>query len=198
MDCARQPTVVGSRRVWMQAAGVVGFALLTTVAAQIRFYLPESPVPVTLQTLIVLLAGMTLGPRLGTASMAFYLLLGACGYHVFAGPAWQAAYLIGPTGGYLLGFVLAQPVIGWLAHRDDRWPGILAAALVGSAIIFAAGLLWLQVWMQTTVPQTLAMGLWPFIPGLVLKTAAAFAGGVALRPVSRRFFVGPRPETHLR
>ncbi|MCH7813473.1 MAG: biotin transporter BioY [Planctomycetes bacterium] len=191
MELVRQPTVVGSRRIWMQAAGVVGFALLTTAAAQIRFYLPDSPVPVTMQTLFVLLAGMTLGARLGTASMAFYLLLGACGYHVFAGPTWQAAYLIGPTGGYLLGFVLAQPVIGWLAHRDERWTGMLAASLVGSAIIFVAGLLWLQLWTQTAVAQTLTMGLWPFIPGLAIKTAAAFAGGLALRPVSRRFFVGP-------
>ena len=167
--------------------------MLTAIGAQIRFYLPSSPVPVTLQTLAVLMAGMTLGPWLGTASMAFYLLLGISGYHVFAGAAWESAYLLGPTGGYLVGFVLAQPLIGRLTQRGGGgWSGLLAAALAGNAIIFAAGLVWLHVWTQATHVETLAMGLWPFLPGLILKTTAATAGGLALQPVARRFFAAPR------
>lgn len=181
-----------SRRVWVQAAGVVGFALLTAVGAQLRFYLPGNPVPVTLQTLVVLTAGMTLGPWLGTVSMMFYLLLGVSGYHVFAGPAWESAYLFGPTGGYLVGFVLAQPLIGWLTRRGTGgWGGILTAALAGNAIIFAAGLVWLHAWSQASAIETLALGLWPFVPGLILKTGAATAGGRALQPVARRYFVPP-------
>ncbi|MHC4234292.1 MAG: biotin transporter BioY, partial [Planctomycetota bacterium] len=74
----------GADRVWLQAAGVVGFALLTAVGAKIALPVPGSPVPITLQTLFVLLAGMTLGPRLGAVSMGFYVLLGMTGYHVFA------------------------------------------------------------------------------------------------------------------
>ena len=179
--------------VWRQAAGVVGFALATALAAQIRFYLPASPVPVTLQTLVVLLAGMTLGARLGTASMMFYLLLGVCGYHVFADSSWeaswQASYLLGPTGGYLLGFVLAQPLIGRLTRQwHGRWSAILAAALAGNAVIFISGLIWLGLWAGTTPAQTLALGLWPFIPGLLLKTTAATTAGRALQPISRKMF----------
>ncbi|HUU85137.1 MAG TPA: biotin transporter BioY [Phycisphaerae bacterium] len=178
----------GTRRLLVQVAGVVAFAGLTAVASQIRLYLPGTPVPVTLQTLVVLLAGMTLGPWLGMAGMAFYLLLGICGYHVFAGDAWQSAYLFGPTGGYLLGFVLAQPVIGLLTRRGGGWGALLAAALAGNAIIFAAGLTWLHLWSGASALATLTMGLWPFVPGLILKTAAATAGGRALQPVSRRLF----------
>jgi biotin transport system substrate-specific component len=170
----------------------VGFALLTAIGAQIRFYLPSSPVPVTLQTLAVLMAGMTLGTRLGTASMAFYLLLGISGYHVFAGAGWDSSYLLGPTGGYLIGFVLAQPLIGRLTQRGSgRWSSLLVAALAGNAVIFVAGLLWLHVWTQAAPAETLAMGLWPFVPGLILKTAAATAGGRALQPVSRWFSAAP-------
>ena len=93
------------------AAGVIGFALLTALGAAVRIPLPFTPVPITLQTLFVLLAGVTLGPRLGAASMAFYLLLGTAGYHVFAGSERCGLQTIfGPTGGYLLGFLLAQPL----------------------------------------------------------------------------------------
>ncbi len=178
-------SATAARRVWLQAASVVGFALLTAAGAHLAVPVPGSPVPITLQTLFVLLAGMTLGPRLGTLSMGFYLLLGMTGYHVFAAASWGHGNVLGPTGGYLIGFVLAQPVIGALARRSrGRSPGLLAAALAGNMVIFAVGLLWLQVWMQATPTQALAMGLGPFIPGLILKTAAAVAGGRLLQPLS--------------
>ena len=143
-----------------------------------------------LQTLFVLAAGMVLGPRLGLASMGFYLLLGTTGYHVFAGASWGAATVFGPTGGYLLGFVLAQPVIGTVARLvRGRLPALLAAGVAGNAVIFAAGLVWLHLWLQTGMAGTLAMGLTPFVPGLLVKTLVAVSGGRLLQPVSRKYFV---------
>jgi biotin transport system substrate-specific component len=180
----------GADRVWLQAAGVVGFALLTAVGAKIALPVPGSPVPITLQTLFVLLAGMTLGPRLGAVSMGFYLLLGMTGYHVFAAASWGHGNVLGATGGYLAGFVIAQPVIGALVRRVHppraSWSTLLVAALAGSVVIFAVGLVWLHLWMHTTPARTLEMGLWPFAPGLILKAALAVAGGRLLQPLARR------------
>jgi biotin transport system substrate-specific component len=175
-------------RVWASVAGVVGFALLTAVGANIAIPLPGTPVPITLQTFFVLLAGITLGPRLGLASMAFYLLLGTTGYHVFALGSVGLATVFGATGGYLIGFVLAQPLLGWLAQRGrGHRTAILGAALAGNAIIFAAGLLWLSLWLGTGWWQTLALGLWPFVPGGIAMTVGAAAVGPVARRAARRF-----------
>ena len=93
----------------------------------------------------------------------------------------------------MLGFVLAQPVIGHIARRGQgRLPVLLAAACAGNALIFAAGLTWLHLWMHTSPAATLTMGLAPFVPGLVGKTLAAAGGGWLLQPVSRRYFVAER------
>lgn len=168
---------------------MIGFALATAVAAAVQIPLPGTPVPFTLQTLVVLLAGMTLGSRLGTAAMVFYMLLGMAGYHVFAAAAWGAGTVFGPTGGYLLGFIVAQPVIGTLTRMGRRrLPGLLAAAIAGNAVIFALGLIWLHLWMDTSPAGTVAMGLLPFMPGLVVKTMVAVGGGRLLQPLSRRHF----------
>lgn len=174
-----QPAIV--RRVLIVCAGVVGFALATAAASQVRFFVPGTPVPVTAQTAVVLLAGLTLGSRLGAASMLFYLLLGLTGYHVFALQGatlsdWGLAYIVGPTGGYLIGFVLAQPLLGRLTRGPSPWRRgrrILAAIALADAAIFGCGLLWLGLWSQATVAQTLAMGLVPFLPGLAAKSALA-------------------------
>ncbi len=184
------PAVEQARRVWIQAAGVLGFALLTAAGAMVRIPLPGTPVPFTLQTLFVVLAGLTLGTRLGLASMGFYLLLGMTGYHVFAAASWGAGTILGPTGGYLLGFVLAQPVLGHITRpARGGLPALLAAACAGNAVIFGAGLIWLHLWMHTSLAATLTMGLAPFVPGLIVKTLAAVAAGRFLQPVSRRYFV---------
>jgi biotin transport system substrate-specific component len=182
-----RPVVDRRTRVWIAAAGVVGFALLTAVGAQVAIPLPGTPVPMTLQTLAVLLAGITLGPRLGTASMAFYLLLGTTGYHVFALGCVGLTTVCGATGGYLVGFVLAQPVIGWLSRWGrPRWTMLAAAALAGDAIIFAAGLVWLSLWLGSGFWQTLVLGVWPFVPGMLVKTVAAVVVGRVAMPAARR------------
>lgn len=186
--------------VWVKVLGVVGFALAAAVAAHVRVYVPGTPVPMTLQTLVVLLAGVSLGPWLGSGSMLFYLLLGATGYHVFATEALGVKSLVGPTAGYLLGFVLAQPVLGLLTRSNGRggttggqarpWRAtlwLLLALLAGHGIIFVCGLGWLRLAFFTDWTQVLTAGFWPFVPGLVFKTLAAFGGGaLALRYVRPR------------
>ena len=184
----------------VRAAGVVGFALLTAVGAHVAVPLPGTPVPMTLQTLFVLLAGMTLGPRLGLASMAFYLLLGTAGYHVFALGAWGLPTVFGVTGGYLIGFVVAQPVLGVLSRpgavMDDEqrrlrgWPRVLAAVLAGQAVIYGCGLLWLAAWLRTGPVETLLLGLVPFLPGCAVKTAMAVVAGRWALPRLRAVFGG--------
>jgi biotin transport system substrate-specific component len=170
-------------------AGVVVFAALTAVSAQVAIPLAHTPVPITLQTLVVVLAGITLGPRLGTTSMAFYLLLGMAGYHVFALQRWGLDTILGATGGYLLGFLLAQPAVGWLARPQRRaWWRVPAAAAVGNAVIFVSGLLWLKLWLGVEAWRALELGFWPFLPGTALKGALTIALGYALLPLRRRWF----------
>jgi len=189
-----------SSNALLRVAGAVGFALATALAAQVAIPLPGTPVPITLQTAVVLLAGLTLGPWLGAASMAFYLLLGAAGHHVFAlqGDAltdWGLGYLVGSTGGYLVGFVLAQPVIGLLTRSSIARPMTLGrvgttviAIMAGNAVIFACGLLWLGLWLQSDLVTTLQMGLIPFLPGMMIKSVLALAAaGLILPRIRNRF-----------
>ena len=149
---------------------VAGTALLTISAkVQIPFY----PVPITMQTFVVLLIGFTFGWRLGGLTVLAYLAEGAVGLPVFAGTPERGigiAYMMGPTGGYLLGFLAAAVVTGFLAER--RWDRSLVraaiAALLGLAVIFASGLTWLGTIIGWDNP-VLDLGLWPFLPGEVLK-----------------------------
>ena len=126
---------------------MLGFTLLTWAGARVSVPLPFTPVPATLQTLAVLLAGAMLGARAGAASQATYLLLGLVGLPVFALPGAGPAYLLGPTGGYLVGFVVAAWTTGWLLRRLrglGTW-GTIAAFLAGSIAVHACGLAWLSV-----------------------------------------------------
>lgn len=127
----------------------LGFALLTWAGARVSVPLPFTPVPGTLQTLAVLLAGGLLGARAGAASQAAYLLLGVAGLPVFALPGAGPAYLLGPTGGYLAGMVAAAWVTGWLMARLRRLgvPGAAIAFLAGGATIQACGVAWLSVFL---------------------------------------------------
>ncbi len=178
-------------RVGLSVAGVVAFALLTAVGARIALPVPGTPVPITLQTFFVLLAGATLGPRFGTASMAFYLLLGTTGYHVFALGNWGLETVFAATGGYLIGFVLAQPIIGRITQPSRRhWRRAVAAMLLGNAVIYAAGLTWLALWAGTGLGTTLELGFWPFLPFELLKIALATGVGGLIAPAARRILAG--------
>jgi len=155
------------------AAAVVVASLFVAVCAQIEVRLPFTPVPISGGTLGVLYAGALLGSRRGAAAVALYLLEGAAGLPVFSGGAAGALPLLGPTGGYLLGFPAGAWVAGRLAERGwDRTPGrAFATMLAGSVPIFALGLLGLARFVPARA--LLAAGLWPFVPGDLIKAAAS-------------------------
>lgn len=152
---------------------VAGFACLTALCAQISFWI--GMVPVTGQTFGVLLAGALLGSRRGALSQLTYLAVGATGipYWFALGGAPGVARLLGPTGGYLIGFVAAAFIVGFLAERGwDRRPGKAAVAmLAGSAVYFAFGLVWLARFIPGDA--VLGAGLYPFVAGDLLKIVAA-------------------------
>ncbi len=148
---------------------IVGGSLLLALSAQIAIPLPYSPVPVTGQTLLVLLIGATYGSRRGVLCLLAYLSEGTAGLPVFAAGNAGLAYSFGPTGGYLWGFVLAAWLTGLLAERgwDRRWLTNFLAMLIGNALIYLLGLAWLSrfVGLDRAVP----LGLLPFIPGDLFK-----------------------------
>ena len=158
---------------------VVGFALLTALTAQIRIHLPFTPVPITGQTFAVLLSGATLGWRAGAASQALYVALGAVGLPFYADGAHGFTVLAGATGGYLVGFVVAAGLVGWLAERrHDR--NVLTAAIAflgGTAIIYVFGVTWLMWELDVSGTRAMELGMVPFVIGDLLKVGLA---GLAL------------------
>jgi len=152
---------------------VVGGSLLIALAAQLAIPLVFSPVPITAQTLAVLLIGTLLGSKRGTLCVFAYLTEGAAGLPVFAEGGGSIAHLFGPTGGYLIGFVAAAYLTGFLAERgwDRRIATSILAMTVGTAVIFATGLTWLSFFVGTD--RVLLLGLYPFIPGALIKLAIA-------------------------
>lgn len=169
-DGAVVPTS-GSRSVARGLAGAAVFAGLTVLGANI--YIPLLPVPVTLQTLFVLLAGATIGARYGALSQVFYVGLGAAGLPVFAGHLGGWGVLAGPTGGYLLSFLIVPLLIGRLMERSNkiRWQVLVFAA--GTAVVFVMGISHLAVFYTNDWPAAVRFGLLPFIPGAVFKVFAA-------------------------
>lgn len=156
---------------------VVGGCLFVAGMAQVRIPLPFTPVPLTGQTFAVLLVGAVLGSRRGAASLLLYLISGIFGLPFFAGGTSGLATMLGPTGGYLAGFVLAAALVGLLAARgmDRRIPGALLAFLAGEIIIYLFGVAWLSHFIG--FQRAIAAGLAPFIIGDAIKVAAA---GLAL------------------
>jgi biotin transport system substrate-specific component len=179
-----------SRTVYVVACAVAGAAFLS-VLTQISIPLPFTPVPITGQTLGVLLVGAAYGPVLGPATLGLYLLWGVAGLPVFA-PNPDGSHetglallsLAGPTGGYLWGFLLSSWVVGGLARRgwDRSLRGAAAAMLLGEVAIYAVGLAWLHralpglVGGPVSVGDTLRAGLYPFLVGDAIKLMIAAAG----------------------
>lgn len=154
------------RNVLLAVAG----SLLLAMTAKVQ--IPFWPVPLTMQTFAVLVIGMAYGWRLGAATVALYLFEGAMGLPVFASGA-GLAYMAGPTGGYLAGFLAAATLMGYLAERGwDRTPlRTLAAMVMGTAVIFACGVTWLATLIG--VEKAVMGGLVPFMTGEALKIALA-------------------------
>jgi biotin transport system substrate-specific component len=160
---------------------VLGTALLT-LSAKINLPLPY--VPMTLQTLVVLMIGAAYGWRLGAATMIAYLAEGAAGLPVFAGPVGGLAPLLGPTGGYLIGFVAAAGITGWLSERgwDRSVPRLFVAMGAGHIVILALGFVWLAYGLRLGADKAWLVGVAPFIAASLVKNAL----GAALVPALRR------------
>ena len=172
----------------IRVAAVLFVTVLTAAAAQVSVPLPFTPVPFTLQPMIVLLGGAALGSRLGMASQVLYLLAGIAGLPVFAASPvlpQGALRLLGPTGGYLLSYPLAAFVAGALAERgfDRRYLTSVLAMAAGLVVIFTFGVLWLAFFARPAalgLAAALQTGLYPFLPADIVKLfiAAAIMPGV--------------------
>lgn len=154
-------------------------AALTSIAAQLA--VPLWPVPITGQTLAVLIVGSSLGALRGSLSMVLYAVLGIIGLPVFSDGSHGFNVIAGPTGGYIIGFIFAAALTGWLAQRawDHKILGAIASFAAGTVITFAVGLPWLAVSLGLNLEQTLAAGLYPFIIGGIVKALLA-AGFIRL------------------
>jgi biotin transport system substrate-specific component len=179
MEAADACQSVMIEAVWLKSglgrevALILGGSLLIALAAQIQVVLPFSPVPITGQTFAVLLLGALYGSRRGPATVVTYLALGVIGLPVFAGGAFGVARLVGPTAGYLVGFLPAAFVVGLLSERGwDRKPWATAVSMIiGNGIMYVAGVLWLSRFVGW--PAVLSTGFLPFLAGDALKIALA-------------------------
>jgi biotin transport system substrate-specific component len=177
-------------RLWpaTQSGGMLRHAVLAVlgslfVAAAAQISVPMLPVPMTLQTLAVLAIGGAYGARLGAATLFLYALEGAAGLPVFANFSGGYPVIAGPTGGYIVGFILAAGLVGYLVERGwgNRLPSMLAAMLAGAVVLYVPGLIWLATWLAAVKgmdfsaawPVAVSSGLVPFIPGDIVKAVLA-------------------------
>ena len=171
---------------------VLASLLAALIAVGGYIVIPVGPVPIVLQNLFVLVAALLLGSRWAAASVAVYLLAGACGLPVFAGGGGGLGHLFGPRGGYLFGFLIAAWVVGRISEAFRQRPGAeIVAMVVGSLIIYAVGVPWLQLILGLSLGKALAVGMYPFVPGDIVKIAAAF---IIVRSVRPLLHSGRQPE----
>ncbi len=177
-----------ANRIWPASADAnlvrnVGLTVLGSLAVALAAHVsvPMLPVPMTLQTLAVLAVGGALGARLGAASLALYAAEGAAGLPVFTPTADGYPGITGPTGGYIIGFILAAAVVGWFAERgwDRSVPKMIVAALAGAAILYVPGIVWLSGFVGG-YDKALEYGLAPFWMGDIVKAVIAALGFPAL------------------
>ena len=165
------------------------FASLIMLGAFVRIPLPFTPVPVTLQTLFVLLAGAFLGSSWGLGSVAVYSLAGIIGMQVFSNSGSGFLYLLGPTGGYIAGFFLCSYITGKIAGKSDiNYLGVTLIFALSSMVILICGALWLGLLFHLGLTRSILLGVVPFVPGEILKIFAA--GGIyyKLRSRAREIF----------
>jgi biotin transport system substrate-specific component len=176
---------------------IVAGAAVVAALAQLSFRLPFTPVPVSGQTLGVLLVAASLGSVRGASAMLLYLGAGAAGLPLFAEAKAGAVWLLptSPTGGYLWGFVVAALIVGWLCDRGwDRGLGsALGAMLVGEIVIFSFGVTWLGASLHVPGAQALRLGLYPFVVGDLIKLLVA----AGVMPLAWKL-MGPLPLGRLR
>jgi biotin transport system substrate-specific component len=163
--------------------GVAAFVILTSLGAFVRIPLPFTPVPITLQTFFVSLSGAALGSVFGGVSQISYVLLGISGLPIFSKGENGVAYLFGPTGGYLLGFILSSFFIARFVRYSRNFITTFLIFCLGDFILLSCGVIWLKVVLGYSLPKVLLIGFLPFIPGDLFK--ASLATGVYLKAKNR-------------
>jgi biotin transport system substrate-specific component len=163
-------------KIACRVIGIAAFTVLTALGAFVRIPLPFSPVPVTLQTMFVLLSGAFLGLGFGVAAQALYVALGIAGMPIFSGAGSGLFYLSGPTGGYLIGFIVSAHLIArGLKNPPHTFLAVFGRFLAADLLIFIFGILWLKAIFGSSLSTLLLIGFVPFIPGDLLKTCVAAA-----------------------
>jgi biotin transport system substrate-specific component len=177
----------------------LGVACLVGLLAQVRLYIPWSPIPITGQTFAVLLAGVVMGRRWGAISLVIYALLGIAGVPWFSPQAGMpifsaggVSHLAGPTGGYIIGFILAALFLGYFTDRCVKARGFLKMLglmfFANFTLIYLPGLIWLGMWLNVvsgtsiTIPAVIAIGATPFIVGDIIKVVAAATVAKSITP----------------
>ena len=169
MEAILHKEVITDRAI-CRLLGAAAFVFLTALGAFVRIPLPFSPVPLTLQTFFVLLSAALLGRRLGSISQLIYISLGVAGVPLFTLSGSGLFYLAGPTGGYLVGFVLAAFFTGsFLKYAGNRFLSCFILFCIADALLLACGLLWLKVLFGYPFKKLMLIGALPFIPGDLLK-----------------------------
>ncbi len=202
VEAATRPKTEGVDSIQaIRWAGVIGFPLLAFLTSQTHWFpwlaFPLKPlgVPMTLQSLWVVLAALCIGPRFGLIAFAGYFLVGVIGVPVFADGGAGPATVLGQTGGYLVGFVACQPVVGWILRRRDGsvrgWLALVVSVVAAHAVIFGCGVPWVYVvhWADSSpISWSRAWygGAVVFLPGMCLKGAAAVIIGRAVVPWAAR------------
>lgn len=169
-------------RTAMRGLAVAVFVIFTALGAFVRIPLPFTPVPITLQTFFVLLSAAFLG-NLGALSQLIYIALGVCGLPIFSNAGSGLAYLEGPTGGYILGFVVAALFLSrMVGYANDNFFSVLMVFCLADLIIFSCGLLWLKVILGYQLKKILFIGFLPFLPGDLFKVFLAAVLYLKLKP----------------
>jgi biotin transport system substrate-specific component len=172
---------------------VIAAAALTALAAQWEIHLPFTPVPITGQTFAVLLTGAALGSRLGASGQILYVAAGALGLPIYSGGAagWDEARAVGTTG-YLIGFIVAAAVIGYMAERrqDRQFATMFTAFILGSFVVYVFGVVGLMLIFDMTTTEAIVAGVVPFVLGDLIKAAAA---GLLLPAAWKLVGEHPRP-----
>jgi len=165
--------VVRTNSIPINIALAFAGSILLALSARLSLPLPFSPVPITGQTLAVLLLGILLGSRIGVLSVIIYLLEGVSGLPVFAASSTGPLYLLGPTGGYLTGFIPAVFLVGYLLEKgwNKNIFSIVTTMVLGTAVIYVFGVSWLA--FSAGLQKALIIGFYPYLPGAVVKTTLA-------------------------
>jgi biotin transport system substrate-specific component len=172
MELALNKEIITDKTI-CRAMGILTFVILTCLGAFVRIPLPFTPVPLTLQTFFVLLSAVCLGGSLAAISQSSYLFLGLLGLPVFTGAGSGLLYLSGPTGGYILGFILSAYLLGkFIKYIGDSLFFNFASIFIASMIILFCGVIWLKLILGFPLKRLLVIGFLPFLPGDLIKSLA--------------------------